>query len=57
MNIPNFTKEHADFILEHIDVSSIRARKFKQIRAAASKFDDESPLPQTFDELGDYTRK
>ena len=29
MNIPNFTKEHADEILKHINVEAIRARKFK----------------------------
>ena len=51
MNIPNFTKEHADFILEHIDVSAIRARKFKavvdMINASACVMD-----PYLFEQLG-----
>ncbi len=51
MNIPNFTKEHADQILAHIDVEAIRARKFKvavdMINASACVMD-----PYLFEQLG-----
>ena len=51
MTTPNFTKEHADFILKHIDVSAIRARKFKavadMINASACVMD-----PYLFEQLG-----
>jgi phosphomannomutase len=51
MNIPNFTKNHADIILTNVDVERIRARKFKvavdMINASASVMD-----PYLFKELG-----
>ena len=51
MNTPNFTKEHIDFIISHIDVKKIRARKFKvaadMINAAACVMD-----PYLFEQLG-----
>ena len=51
MNSPNFTKEHADQILAHIDVEAIRARKFKvavdMINASACVMD-----PYLFEQLG-----
>ncbi len=51
MSIPNFTKEHADAILSHIDVEAIRARKFKvavdMINASACVMD-----PYLFEQLG-----
>lgn len=50
MTIPNFTKEHADKILEHINVKAIRARKFKvvvdMINASACVLD-----PYLFEQL------
>ena len=50
MNIPNFTKEHADQILAHINVPAIRARKFKvvvdMINASACVMD-----PYLFEQL------
>lgn len=50
MIIPNFTKEHADFILSHIDVETIRAKKFKivvdMINASACVLD-----PYLFEQL------
>ena len=49
--IPDFPKEHADFILEHIDVAAIRARKFKatvdMINASACVMDQ-----YLFEQLG-----
>ena len=43
MPIPNFTKEHAEQILTHVDVEAIRARKFKvavdMINASACMMD------------------
>lgn len=51
MNIPNFTKEHADQILANINVEVIRARKFKvavdMINASACVMD-----PYLFEQLG-----
>jgi phosphomannomutase len=51
MPIPNFTKEHADQILAHINVEAIRARKFKvvvdMINASACVID-----PYLFEQLG-----
>ncbi|MFA6524536.1 MAG: hypothetical protein WC264_01680 [Candidatus Paceibacterota bacterium] len=51
MTIPNFPKEHADHILAHIDVSKIRAKKFKiavdMINASACVVD-----PYLFEQLG-----
>jgi len=51
MTIPNFTKEHADQILTHINVEAIRARKFKiavdMINASACVMD-----PYLFEKLG-----
>jgi len=48
---PNFPKEHADAILAHIDVTAIRARKFKiavdMINASACVMD-----PYLFEQLG-----
>jgi phosphomannomutase len=49
-NIPNFTKEHADQILAHVNVEAIRARKFKvvadMINASACVMD-----PYLFEQL------
>lgn len=51
MTIPNFPKEHADFIIENIDVEAIRAKKFKvvvdMINASACVLD-----PYLFEQLG-----
>ncbi|MEK7060125.1 MAG: hypothetical protein AAB970_00675 [Patescibacteria group bacterium] len=51
MNIPNFIKEHADYIISHIDVEAIRTRKFKiavdMINASACIMD-----PYLFEQLG-----
>jgi len=51
MNIPNFTKEHADHILAYINVEAIRAYKFKvvvdMINASACVVD-----PYLFKQLG-----
>lgn len=51
MIIPNFTKEHADQILAHVNVEAIRARKFKvavdMINASACVMD-----PYLFEQLG-----
>jgi phosphomannomutase len=51
MPTPNFPKEHADQILAHIDVSAIRAKKFKvavdMINASACVMD-----PYFFEQLG-----
>lgn len=51
MNIPNFTKEHADQILKNINVEKIRARRFKvavdMINASACVVD-----PYLFEQLG-----
>ena len=51
MPIPNFTKEHAEQILTHVDVEAIRARKFKvavdMINASACMMD-----PYLFEKLG-----
>jgi len=51
MDIPNFTKEHADEILKHISVEAIRARKFKiavdMINASACVMD-----PYLLEKLG-----
>lgn len=51
MTIPNFTKEHVDQILAHINVEAIRARKFKvavdMINASACVMD-----PYLFEKLG-----
>ncbi|MFA5999870.1 MAG: phosphoglucosamine mutase [Candidatus Paceibacterota bacterium] len=51
MTIPNFTKEHADQILAHVNVAAIRARKFKvavdMINASACVMD-----PYLFEQLG-----
>jgi phosphomannomutase len=51
MTIPNFTKEHADQILAHVNVEVIRARKFKvavdMINASACVMD-----PYLFEQLG-----
>ena len=51
MNIPNFTKEHVEQILTHVDVEAIRARKFKvavdMINASACMMD-----PYLFEKLG-----
>ena len=51
MNIPNFTKEHADQILAHVNVKAIRERKFKvvvdMINASACVMD-----PYLFEQLG-----
>ena len=51
MPIPNFTKEHADQILAHVNVEAIRARKFKvavdMINASACVMD-----PYLFEKLG-----
>ena len=51
MNVPNFTKEHTDQILAHINVEAIRARKFKvaadMINASACVMD-----PYLFEQLG-----
>jgi phosphomannomutase len=50
MTIPNFTKEHADFIISNIDAEAIRARKFKivvdMINASACVLD-----PYLFEQL------
>ena len=50
-NIPNFTKEHADEILAHINVKAIRARRFRvvadMINASACVMD-----PYLFEQLG-----
>ena len=50
MTIPNFTKEHADFIISNIDVETIRAKKFKivvdMINASACVLD-----PYLFEQL------
>lgn len=50
MTIPNFTKEHADEILKHINVEAIRAKKFKivvdMINASACVLD-----PYLFEQL------
>ena len=49
--IPNFSKEHADQILAHVNVEAIRARKFKvavdMINASACVID-----PYLFEQLG-----
>ena len=49
--VPNFTKEHADKILENINVEAIRAKKFKvavdMINASACVMD-----PYLFEQLG-----
>lgn len=49
--VPNFTKEHADQILSHVDVAAIRNRKFKvvvdMINASACVMD-----PYLFEQLG-----
>ncbi|MEK7572784.1 MAG: hypothetical protein AAB493_02940 [Patescibacteria group bacterium] len=49
--MPNFTKEHADQILAHVNVEAIRARKFKiavdMINASACVMD-----PYLFEKLG-----
>jgi phosphomannomutase len=49
--VPNFTKEHADEILAHVDVEAIRAKKFKvavdMINASACVMD-----PYLFEKLG-----
>jgi len=51
MTTPNFTKEHADQILAHINVEAIRARKFRviadMINASACVMD-----PYLFEQLG-----
>jgi phosphomannomutase len=51
MTIPNFTKEHADQILTHVNVEAIRARKFKiavdMMNASACVMD-----PYLFEQLG-----
>lgn len=51
MTTPNFSKEHADQILTHINVEAIRARKFKvavdMINASACVMD-----PYLFEKLG-----
>ncbi|MFA5095420.1 MAG: hypothetical protein WC447_02055 [Candidatus Paceibacterota bacterium] len=51
MIIPNFTKEHADKILENVNVEAIQARKFKvavdMINASACVMD-----PYLFEKLG-----
>lgn len=51
MPTPNFTREHADKILEHINVEAIRAKKFKvvvdMINASACVMD-----PYLFEKLG-----
>lgn len=51
MTIPNFTKEHADQILAHVNVKAIRERKFKvvvdMINASACVMD-----PYLFEQLG-----
>lgn len=51
LKIPNFTKEHADKILESINVEAIRAKKFKvavdMINASACVMD-----PYLFEQLG-----
>ncbi|MEI6850296.1 MAG: hypothetical protein WCK29_04635 [archaeon] len=50
MEIPNFTKEHADFILANIDTDAIRAKKYKivvdMINASACVMD-----PYLFEQL------
>ena len=50
-NIPNFTKEHADQILAHVNVEAIRAKHFKvvadMINASACVMD-----PYLFEQLG-----
>ncbi len=50
-NTPNFTKEHADQILAHVNVEAIRAKKFKavvdMINASACAMD-----PYLFEQLG-----
>jgi phosphomannomutase len=50
MTIPNFTKEHADFIISNIDAEAIRAKKFKivvdMINASACVLD-----PYLFEQL------
>jgi len=50
MTIPNFPKEHADFIIENINVEAIRAKKFKvvvdMINASACVLD-----PYLFEQL------
>lgn len=50
-DIPNFTKEHADKILEYINIQAIRERKFKvavdMINASACVID-----PYLFEQLG-----
>jgi len=51
MTIPNFTKEHADQIIKHINIEAIKARKFKvavdMINASACVLD-----PYLFEKLG-----
>ena len=51
MNIPNFSKEHADEIISHVNIDVIRARKFKvavdMINASACVID-----PYLFEQLG-----
>jgi phosphomannomutase len=51
MSVPNFTKEHADQIVSHINTEAIRARKFKvavdMINASACVMD-----PYLFEQLG-----
>jgi len=51
MDTPNFTKEHADQILAHVNTGAIRARKFKvavdMINASACVMD-----PYLFEQLG-----
>jgi len=51
MPIPNFTKEHVDQILAHVNIEAIRARKFKvavdMINASACVMD-----PYLFEQLG-----
>ncbi len=51
MSVPNFTKEHADQIIAHVNVEAIRARKFKvavdMINASACVMD-----PYLFKQLG-----
>jgi len=50
-SVPNFTKEHADRILAHVNVEAIRTRKFKvavdMINASACVMD-----PYLFEQLG-----
>ncbi len=51
MNVPNFTKEHADQIIAHVNADTIRTRKFKvavdMINASACVMD-----PYLFEALG-----